>query len=159
MRERPYLYRTLPDPLPEQPEDALDHPVFKLAHAIEVVNGGTSDAENDFAMKVAGLLKMPAQHAPEGVSRNYKVQILGFRAKFSALGTPGFQADAGPKQSTITFGHNQPGRPYPQCSNQPTIFGATPLVNLPLPPSHPPFVSRNSPVLSAKAVVLGTGGH
>ena len=60
MRERPYLYRSLPDePMPTVPEQALQHPVFKLAHAIEVVNGGTSDEENDFAMEVASLLRMP----------------------------------------------------------------------------------------------------
>ncbi len=59
MRERPYLFRTLPDPLPKTPEEALDHPVFKLVHAVEVANGGTADEENAFAMQVAGLLKMP----------------------------------------------------------------------------------------------------
>ena len=59
MRERPYLFRTLTDPLPRHPEEALDHPVFKLAHGIEVANGGTADEENTFAMRVAGLLKMP----------------------------------------------------------------------------------------------------
>ena len=53
------LYQSVPDPLPEKPEDALEHPVFKLAHAVEVVNGGTADEENDFAMRVAGLLAMP----------------------------------------------------------------------------------------------------
>ena len=56
MRERPYLYRSLPDPIPQEPENALDHPVFRLANAIEVANGGTADEENEFAMKVAGLL-------------------------------------------------------------------------------------------------------
>ena len=36
-----------------------DHPVFKLADAVEVANGGTIDRENDFAVKVAELLHMP----------------------------------------------------------------------------------------------------
>jgi hypothetical protein len=72
-RERPYLYRTVPDPLPQQPEDALDHPVFKIAHAIEVVNGGTADEENDFAMRVAGLLKLPVT----GGSDAHSVHGLG----------------------------------------------------------------------------------
>ena len=58
-RGRPLIYQSIPDPLPETPEDALDHPVFKLADAIEVANGGTVDRENEFAMQVAGLLKMP----------------------------------------------------------------------------------------------------
>jgi len=58
-RGRALIYQSIPDPLPETPEDALDHPVFKLADAIEVANGGTVDRENEFAMQVAGLLKMP----------------------------------------------------------------------------------------------------
>jgi len=59
MRERPYLYRTFEEPLPSIPSDALNHPVFKLANALEVANGGTADEENSFAMDVAMLLKMP----------------------------------------------------------------------------------------------------
>ena len=58
-RSRALIYQPIPDPLPDTPEDALDHPVFKLADAIEVANGGTVDRENEFAMQVAGLLKMP----------------------------------------------------------------------------------------------------
>jgi hypothetical protein len=59
MPDRPYLYRSLEGPLPKSPEEALDHPVFKLAHAVEVANGGTADEENRFAMEVAELLGMP----------------------------------------------------------------------------------------------------
>ena len=59
MRERPYLFRTIPDPLPTMPEEALEHPVFKMVQGIEVANGGTADEENTFAMQVASLLKMP----------------------------------------------------------------------------------------------------
>ncbi|MEC7748734.1 MAG: CehA/McbA family metallohydrolase [Chloroflexota bacterium] len=58
-RSRALIYQSIPDPLPETPEDALDHPVFKLADAVEVANGGTIDRENHFAMAVAGLLKLP----------------------------------------------------------------------------------------------------
>ena len=58
-RSRALLYQSVPDPLPEKPKDALEHPAFKLSHAVEVVNGGTADEENDFAMRVAGLLGMP----------------------------------------------------------------------------------------------------
>ena len=62
------------DELPEQPEDALDHPVFKLVNAVEVANGGTVDEENGFAMKVAGALKLPATggsdaHSVHGLGR------------------------------------------------------------------------------------------
>ena len=55
----PLPYQSIDDPLPEVPEDALDHPVFKLADAVEVANGGTIDRENTFAMEVASLLKLP----------------------------------------------------------------------------------------------------
>ena len=58
-RGRALIYQSIPEPLPETPEDALDHPVFKLADAIEVANGGTVDRENEFAMQVAELLRMP----------------------------------------------------------------------------------------------------
>ena len=58
-KENALLYRSIPDPLPEKPEDALNHPVFKLSHAVEVVNGGTPDEENDFAMRVASMLRKP----------------------------------------------------------------------------------------------------
>lgn len=58
-RNRALIYQNIPDALPEKPEDALGHPVFKLADAVEVANGGTVDRENDFAMAVAGLLDLP----------------------------------------------------------------------------------------------------
>jgi len=58
-RSRALIYQSIPGPLPETPEEALDHPVFKLADAVEVANGGTIDRENDFAMAVAEKLKLP----------------------------------------------------------------------------------------------------
>lgn len=59
LHRRALLYQSVPGPLPEQPEDALEHPVFKLADAVEVANGGTIDRENEFALQVAGLLDLP----------------------------------------------------------------------------------------------------
>ena len=73
MRERPYLYRSVPGSLPQEPAEALDHPVFKLAHAMEVANGGTAEEENDFAMQVAALLRMPVT----GGSDAHSVHGLG----------------------------------------------------------------------------------
>ncbi len=75
MRERPYLYRARPEaPLPRIPEEAREHPVFRLADAIEVANGGTANEENDFAMAVASLLGMPVTggsdaHSTHGLGR------------------------------------------------------------------------------------------
>ena len=72
-RSRALIYQSIPDPLPKSPEQALEHPVFKLADAVEVANGGTIDRENDFAMAVAGLLKMPVT----GGSDAHSVHGLG----------------------------------------------------------------------------------
>ena len=58
-RARALLYQSVPDALPHSPHDALEHPVFKLADAVEVANGGTVDRENQFALEVAGLLNLP----------------------------------------------------------------------------------------------------
>ncbi|PKB70775.1 MAG: hypothetical protein BZY87_09665 [SAR202 cluster bacterium Io17-Chloro-G6] len=72
-RSRALIYQSIPDPLPESPDQALDHPVFKLADAVEVANGGTVDRENDFAMAVAGLLDLPVT----GGSDAHSVHGLG----------------------------------------------------------------------------------
>ena len=72
-RDRALIYQSVPDALPEKPEDALEHPVFKLADAVEVANGGTVDRENDFAMSVAGLLDLPVT----GGSDAHSVHGLG----------------------------------------------------------------------------------
>jgi hypothetical protein len=71
---RPFIYRSLPDPLPTTPEQAMNHPVFKLVNAIEGANGGTVDKENEFAMKVAALLGLPVTggsdaHSVHGLGR------------------------------------------------------------------------------------------
>ena len=80
-RSRALLYQSIPDELPEKPEDALGHPVFKLAHAVEVANGGTADEENDFAMRVASRLGMPVT----GGSDAHSAHGLGkFVTQFSA---------------------------------------------------------------------------
>ena len=72
-RKHALIYQSIPDPLPESPEQAIDHPVFKLADAVEVANGGTIDRENEFAMAVAGLLDMPVT----GGSDAHSVHGLG----------------------------------------------------------------------------------
>lgn len=67
---RPLLYQSESEPLPERPEEALGHPVFKLADAVEVANGGTADNENEFALKVAESLKMPVTGGSDAHSVN-----------------------------------------------------------------------------------------
>jgi predicted metal-dependent phosphoesterase TrpH len=74
VRRTALLYQSVSDPLPQKPEDALDHPVFKLAHGVEVANGGTSDEENNFAMRVAAMLRLPVTggsdaHSAHGLGR------------------------------------------------------------------------------------------
>jgi predicted metal-dependent phosphoesterase TrpH len=68
------LYQSVSDPLPKEPVDALGHPVFKLAHGVEVANGGTADDENAFAMRVSGMLGLPVTggsdaHSAHGLGR------------------------------------------------------------------------------------------
>ena len=41
--------------VPQTAEDAIQHPIFELVDAIEVVNGGNLEKENRFAQEVAGL--------------------------------------------------------------------------------------------------------
>ncbi len=74
VRARSLLYQGKDDVLPQTPKDALEHPVFKLADAIEVANGGTADNENAFAMGVADLLNMPVTggsdaHSTHGIGK------------------------------------------------------------------------------------------
>ena len=52
---KPLLYKDMPN-VPSTPEEASHHPVFGLVDAVEVANGGTSDEENRFALKVADHL-------------------------------------------------------------------------------------------------------
>ena len=73
-RTRPYLYPKPDEPIPQEPETAMLHPVFKLTDAIEVANGGTSDEENRFAAEVAHRLNLPVTggsdaHSTHGLGR------------------------------------------------------------------------------------------
>ena len=54
---RPLLYKSS-DELPSTVEEASAHPVFRLANAVEVANGGTVDSENRFAAQVAEHIGM-----------------------------------------------------------------------------------------------------
>ena len=74
VRNRSLLYQSKGEELPQTPEDASNHPVFKLANAVEVANGGTADNENALAMNVAGLLGMPVTggsdaHSVHGIGK------------------------------------------------------------------------------------------
>ena len=97
------LYQLVPDPLPLKPEDALDHPVFKLAHAVEVANGGTADEENEFAMRVAALLRLPVTggsdaHSAHGLGRfatNFGSEISNEQEFLAALHTGKFHPAVG----------------------------------------------------------------
>jgi hypothetical protein len=55
-------------------EQAAEHPVFGLVDAVEVANGGTSDQENHFAMKVSQHLGLKVTggsdaHSQHGLGR------------------------------------------------------------------------------------------
>ena len=72
-RKRALIYQSVADPLPKMPEDAVGHPVFQIADAVEVANGGTVDGENEFAMRVASLIGLPVT----GGSDAHSVHGLG----------------------------------------------------------------------------------
>lgn len=65
-----------PDPLtmPQSPEEALDHPVFRLVDEVEVVNAGNTEEENRFAQELAALRGRPGTggsdaHSVHGIGR------------------------------------------------------------------------------------------
>lgn len=71
------LYRDSPR-VPQHPRDAAEHPIFELIDAIEVSNGGTSPAENAFALEVARYLGKPTvggsdAHSTHGLGRSVTV--------------------------------------------------------------------------------------
>jgi hypothetical protein len=72
-RKRALIYQSVADPLPTKPEDAVGHPVFQIADAVEAANGGTVDGENEFAMRVASLIGLPVT----GGSDAHSVHGLG----------------------------------------------------------------------------------
>src|ERR1700739_2536203 len=41
--------------VPSTPEEAAEHPVFRLVHNVEVVNGGNIESENRLAQRVAAI--------------------------------------------------------------------------------------------------------
>ena len=55
---------------PSGVEEAAGHPVFKLVDAVEVANGGTSDAENRFALDVAEYLGLKVTGGSDAHSRH-----------------------------------------------------------------------------------------
>ena len=70
---KPLLYKDMPS-VPSSMEEAAKHPVFGLVDAVEVANGGTSDDENRFAMKVAQHLDLKVTggsdaHSQHGLGR------------------------------------------------------------------------------------------
>ena len=71
--QRPLLYKD-GSSVPTNAEEAAQHPVFELVDAVEVANGGTSDTENRFAMKVAQHLGLKVTggsdaHSQHGLGR------------------------------------------------------------------------------------------
>ena len=66
---RPLIYKEMPS-VPSNVEEASTHPVFELVDAIEVANGGTSDEENIFAMKVAEHLGRKVTGGSDAHSRH-----------------------------------------------------------------------------------------
>jgi histidinol phosphatase-like PHP family hydrolase len=78
------LFRGSKD-IPQTVGEALEHPIFEVVDALEVSNGGTSPAENDFALQVARYLGKPTvggsdAHSTNGLGRSVTV----FRDRISS---------------------------------------------------------------------------
>ena len=87
--------------------DASHHPVFKLANAVEVANGGTADNENEMAMEVAGLLGMPVTggsdaHSVHGIGKF----VTAFRDEINNEA----EFPGGPPRKRILPSHRTPHR-------------------------------------------------
>lgn len=64
--------------IPQHASEVKDHPIFDLVDAIEVSNGGTSPAENAFALEVARYLGKPTvggsdAHSTHGLGQSVTV--------------------------------------------------------------------------------------
>ena len=112
-RKRALIYQSVPDPLPVKPEDALEHPVFKIANAVEVANGGTAEEENRFALEVAGLLGLPLTggsdaHSVHGLGSYvtaFRDEITSEAEFLTALHSKNFYPAVGLREGRL--------RPYP----------------------------------------------
>jgi predicted metal-dependent phosphoesterase TrpH len=63
---------------PSTPEQAAAHPVFRLVHNLEVVNGGNIESENQLAQQGAGVLGFPGSggsdaHSTQGFGRGVTI--------------------------------------------------------------------------------------
>lgn len=59
-----------PQALPSSHQEAAEHPIFRLVHDVEVVNGANNEVENRFAQGVAGFLEMPGTGGSDAHSVN-----------------------------------------------------------------------------------------
>ena len=108
-RTRPYLYPDPNEPIPTEPAAAAQHPVFALADAVEVANGGTSEAENRFAADVAHHLNMPVTggsdaHSTHGLGRfvtEFPDEIFDEAQFLAALHRGDFRPMAGLRQGAL----------------------------------------------------------
>ena len=66
---QPLLYKG-GEGLPSTVEEAAGHPIFRLANAVEVANGGTVDSENRFAVEVAEHIGMSCTGGSDAHSVN-----------------------------------------------------------------------------------------
>ena len=63
-RETALLYQSVPDPLPQKPEDALSHPVFQLAHAVVTLFRSSSTANERNSYRPSGTgVRSPFIHS------------------------------------------------------------------------------------------------
>ena len=108
-RSRPLLYQDPGIPIPTEPEEGMLHPVFQLADAVEIANGGTSDEENHFAAEVAQRLNLPVTggsdaHSTHGLGKfvtEFPDEIFDEAQFLAALHRGDFRPMEGLRQSSL----------------------------------------------------------
>lgn len=108
-RTRPYLYPDPNEPIPTEPDEAMQHRVFQLADAIEIANGGTSEEENRFAAEVAHRLNLPVTggsdaHSTHGLGKfvtEFPDEIFDEAQFLAALHRGDFRPMDGLRQSNL----------------------------------------------------------
>ena len=108
-RTRPLLYQDPNEPIPTEPEQGMQHPVFQLADAVEIANGGTSDEENRFAAEVAQRLSLPVTggsdaHSTHGLGKfvtEFPDEIFDEAQFLGALHRGDFRPMEGLRQSSL----------------------------------------------------------
>jgi len=105
--------------IPSTPEQAAAHPVFRLVHNLEVVNGGNVESENQLAQQVASVLGFSGSggsdcHSTQGFGRGVTIfdgDIRHERDLIEALRAGAYHAAEGFNVGRVTPYRTRNGTP------------------------------------------------